>query len=125
MAVTEMEQTHMDIITDNQRGNWGPFLDLSEALAPFSTKSDPRFRAGLDLLDDAVMRTLTTCVLDRSLTGKVSWLSWTLHADPAHLACDSSATCCKQLKGAWLHWEAFTISGMLRLPGGGRGVWIQ
>lgn len=58
MAVTEMEQTHMDIITDNQREKWGPFLDLSEALAPFSPESGPRFAAGLDLLDDAVMRTL-------------------------------------------------------------------
>lgn len=48
----------MDIITDNQREKRGPFLDLSEALAPFSPKSDPRSGAELDLLDDAVMRTL-------------------------------------------------------------------
>lgn len=72
----------MDIITDNQRGKRGPFLDLSEALAPFSPKSDPRSGAELDLLDDAVMRTLDHVRVGSELiTGKVSWLSWTLRAD--------------------------------------------
>lgn len=46
----------MDIIRYKQTGKWGPFLNLSEALAPFSLTLDPGSRAGLELLDDAIIR---------------------------------------------------------------------
>lgn len=66
--------------------------------------------------------TVATGLLEWSLTGKISWLSWTLHFNQAHLALHSPATCCKQLKGAWFHLEVVTISGMLSKE---KGVWKQ
>lgn len=56
MATLEMEQMLMDIIRYKQTGKWGPFLDRSEALAPFSLTSGPSSRAGLELLDDAIIK---------------------------------------------------------------------
>ena len=97
MTVTQRGQVHMDSIPCSQTGKWGPFLDLSKALTPCSPMLDPRSGAGLGLLDDATTRTPAMWVLERSFTGNVSWLSGTLHADQAHLACHSPATCCKQL----------------------------
>lgn len=46
-----------------------------------------------------------------SLTGKVSRLPWVLHPDQAHWTLHRPATCCKQLKGAWLHLGVVTFSG--------------
>ena len=105
MTATQRGQIHMDSITCSQTGNWGPFLDLSEALASCSPTLDPRSGAGLDLLDDAITRTPAMWVLEWSFTGNVSWLSWMLRTDQAHLACHSPATCCKQLGGPGSTWR--------------------
>lgn len=72
MAVTQREQIHMDSVMCSQTGKWAPFLDLSEALAPFSPTLDPRSGAGLDLLDDAITRTPAMWVLERGFTGNIS-----------------------------------------------------
>ena len=77
----------------------------------------PALELGLSYWMIQSLETVATGLLAWSFTGKVSWLSWTLRFGQAHLALHSSATCCKQLKGAWLHLEVVTISGMSSLPG--------
>ena len=72
MAVAQREQIHMDSIVCSQAGKWAPFLDLREALAPFSPTLGPRSGAGLDLLDGAIARTPAMWVLERSFTGSIS-----------------------------------------------------